>query len=286
MSKNNKIKEFITFPKTFDNYRWFKSITVFIIGFIITCIFQLILTFAFYGAYGPELMISILDGGYEVLNTEMGQIFTDLGVIVFIPALFIASKIVKDRPFSSYASSRGGWNFNLYFKALIIPLICYLIFEAIYVAVEGPKGNYHFSWMFLIISFIFVPLQCIAEEYVFRGFLMQTFASWFNIPILAVILQAIIFALSHSYNSLGIIEVFVTGILLGFLTWKTNGIEVSSAIHTANNLTLSLFVMFGLVSSTSSPMLHDVVISIIFEVLLCILMYYIIMKTDWLSEVE
>ena len=57
--------------------------------------------------------------------------------------------------------------------------------------------------------------------------IMQTFGSWFKIPILAIILQAVIFAAVHGYNSLGIIAVFISGIVFGFFTWKTNGIEVS-----------------------------------------------------------
>ena len=127
--------------------------------------------------------MQIATGGYEVLNTEVGQIFTDLGVIVTIPALYFATKIVKDRPFSSYASSRGGWNFKLYFKALLIPFILFIIIEAIDVVIRGSIGTNHFTIPFFILCLILVPLQCIAEEYIFRGLFMQTFGSWFKIPI-------------------------------------------------------------------------------------------------------
>ena len=147
--------------------------------------------------------------GYEVMNTEMGQIFTDLAVIIRIPSLFVATKIVKDRPFSSYSSSRRGWNFKLYFKAMIIPFIIYIIFEAISLAINGAKGTNHFSLLFLFICIVLVPLQCIAEEYIFRGLIMQSFGSWFKNPILVLVIQAIIFAAAHGYNSLGIFEVFV-----------------------------------------------------------------------------
>ena len=223
--------------------------------------------------------------GYEAMNTEIGQILVDLTVIAFIPSLYIASKIVKDRPFSSYSSSRGGWNYKLYFKALIIPLILCLIVNGITVLINGPQGTYHFSLLFLFMCVILVPLQCIAEEYVFRGLLMQTFGSWFNIPVVAIVLQAILFASIHGYNPIGIIEIFISGLVLGFLAWKTNGIEVSSAMHTANNFIISLFVMFGLSSSTSSPSMVDVVIAIIFQIVLCAIMYYVGKRTDWFGEI-
>ena len=286
MTENNKITEFITFPKTFEKYRWYKPILVFIIGLIIMLIFQLILMVVFGAIYGESAMDIITGGGYEVLNTNLGEIFTDLSVIVMIPALYIATKIVRDRPFSSYASSRGGWNFKLYLKALIIPFIALMVFQGIDVVINGADGTYHFSILFLIASLILVPLQCTAEEFVYRGLIMQTFGSWFKIPVLAIVLQAIIFSVSHGYNSLGLVEVFVSGLIFGFLTWKTNGIEVSSAMHTANNFSISLFIMFGLRSATSSPQFNDVVISIVFDIILCAIMYYVIMKTDWFSEIN
>ncbi len=286
MKENNETSEYITFPKTFENYKWYKPIFVLILGLLIMIILDSIITLVFSQIYGKDFITSLTNGGYEILNTEIGEILTNLGVIIMIPSLYLASKIVKDRPFSSYVSSRGGWNYKLYLKALIIPFIMYIIFGAIDFAIKGPEGTAHFSWSFLILTLILVPLQCIAEEYVFRGLFMQTFGSWFGIPVLAVILQAIIFALCHGYNSLGIIEVFVSGLFFGFITWKTNGIEVSSAVHTANNFTISLFVMLGIQSTTSSPTLTDAVISIAFLIILYVVMYYVGKKTDWFGEIK
>ena len=46
-------------------------------------------------------------------------------MVMFAPAIYIASKIVRDRPFSSYSSSHGGWNWKLYLKCLSIPFAIY-----------------------------------------------------------------------------------------------------------------------------------------------------------------
>ena len=286
IENDEKISEYIDFPRTFEKYKWYKPILVLIVSLIIFLIFQVLLVLFFNAIYGWNFIMQIATGGYEVLNTEAGQIFTDLGVIVAIPALYLATKIVKDRPFSSYASSRGGWNFKLYFKALLIPFILFIIIEAIDVVFRGSNGTNHFTIPFFILCLILVPLQCIAEEYIFCGLFMQTFGSWFKIPILAIILHAVIFAAVHGYNSLGIIAVFISGIVFGFLTWKTNGIEVSSAIHTANNLSICLFVMFGLHSTSSTLELNDTIISVVFEIILLIIMYYVGKKTDWFGEIK
>ena len=285
MTMNDRIADYITFPKTFENYRWYKPILVFIVSLIITLILSAVILAVFYLLVGFDFIRLVFQGGYEAFNSPLAILFSDLIIIVFIPALYLASKIVKDRPFSSYSSSRGGWNFKLYFKALVIPVILYIIYMGVYTAITGPDGTYNFSIAFLAVILISVPLQSIAEEYIFRGLIMQTLGSWFRIPVLVIVLQAIIFALGHGYNSIGLFETLVSGLGFGFFAWKTNGIEVSSALHTANNFSVGLFVMLGLQASSSSPQLGEVAVTIIFLIMLFIIMYYVGKKTDWFGEI-
>lgn len=285
MTMNDKISDYITFPRTFENYRWYKPILVFIVGFIIMLVLGAAITEIFYIMLGADFIIPVLDGGYEILNSPLAIFFTDLLVIIFIPSLYLASKVVRDRPFSSYSSSRGGWNFKLYFKALVIPVILYIIYMGAVTAIKGPEGTFSLSLAFVLVILISVPLQSIAEEYVFRGFFMQTFGSWFKIPVLGIALQAIIFAMCHGYNSIGLFETLVSGIVCGFFAWKTDGIEVSSALHTANNFSAGLFIMLGLETSTSSPQFGDVALTIVFIIILAVIMYYVGRKTEWFGEI-
>ena len=279
---NDKIPDYVTFPRTFENYAWYKPIIVFIMVPIMMVIIEGVVMLGIASVFGLDAIRSLSGAG---LNSALPIIITDLIIFMFVPALYVASKIVKDRPFSSYSSSRGGWNFKLYFKALIIPLILYIIFQFIEITVNGAKGTYQFSILFLIVIFITVPLRSIAEEFMFRGLLMQTLGSWFKIPVLAIVIQAIIFAFVHGYNSLGFFEILVNGLMWGFFTWKTNGLEVGCALHTANNFSVGLFIMLGLVTSTSSPQLSSVAISLLLQIILFVAMYYVGKKTDWFGEI-
>jgi len=286
MSNNEKISDYITSPRTFEKYAWYKPIIVFILATIIMFILAGLMTLAASQVFGVDFIKFVLGKGIEGLNSAIPIIFTDLLIFMFVPGLYLASKIVKDRPFSSYASSRGGWNFKLYLKALIIPVILYLMYQGIEIAVTGANGGTsQVSILFLIVLFITVPLQSIAEEFMFRGVLLQTLGSWFKIPVLAIVIQAIIFAMAHGYNSFGFFETLVMGLICGFFAWKTNGIEVSSAIHTANNFCVGFFVMLGLHTSTSSPQISTVLPVIVFEILLCVLLYYVGKKTSWFGEI-
>ena len=75
---------------------------------------------------------------------------------------------------------------------------------------------------------------------------MQAFGSWFRIPIVAIVLQAVLFAASHGYNYIGLIEVGLTGLCFGFLTWYSKSLEVSTALHTVTNLFSFLLIGFGI----------------------------------------
>ena len=251
----------------------------------IMLLFGIVIMIVTYLVGGIDLAKAVFGGTYEGLNSALPILISDLILAAFIPSLYIATKIVNYRPFSSYSSSRGGWNFKLYFKALIIPLILFIVYEGIYCTISGAKGTSQVSILFLIVICIAVPIQSIAEEYMFRGFLLQTLGSWFKIPVLAIVIQAIAFALAHGYNSFGFLEVLVIGSICGFFAWKTNGIEVCSAIHTANNFTVGLYVMLGLHVSTSSPQLESVVGTIIFEIILFAIMYLVGKKTNWFGEI-
>ena len=94
------------------------------------------------------------------------------------------------------------------------------------------------------------------------------------------------FALLHGYNNLGIIEVFIMGIVYGFFAWKTNGIEVSSAFHTANNLTIAIVVMLGIEETTSTIGQVDLVTSVVFQIIVFAILYYVGNKTSWFGEIE
>lgn len=74
--------EFITLPTTFENYKWYKPILVFIIGAVVYLILSVLLSLVFGAAYGEHFTNSLLNGGYEIMNSEMGQIFSDLSVII------------------------------------------------------------------------------------------------------------------------------------------------------------------------------------------------------------
>ena len=285
MNENDdKFPEFITFPRTFEKYKWYKPLLVLLIGAIVYLVLQTLIIAIFGIAYGFDVISPLVSEGYSSLNSELGSYIGYLSVAIFIPSIYIASRIVRDRPFSSYSSSRGGWNWKLYFKCLTIPLAISIIYQVIAAMITGRQGPNTLTPTFFIICLIIIPLQCIAEEYMLRGFVMQTIGSWFNIPVLALIAQAAIFALMHPYSILGVIGVFIDGLVLGFFAWKTNGLEPGSAFHSVNNFTIAMVVALGFDVSTSTIDMTNFVSTIVVTLITAFALYYIGNKKGWFSE--
>ena len=288
MSENNsKFPDYVTFGRTFENYKWYKPLLTIIVSIILFLVFQTILIVVFSSIYGFDTISGMVRGGYNTLNTSDASVyFSYLSIAIFLPSLYLASRIVHDRPFSSYSSSRGGWNWKLYFKCLIIPIIVYIIVTAIAIVlgIEKGGGKTQVSAITLILCLILIPVQCIAEEYIFRGFVMQTLGSWFKMPIIALIIQTVAFAILHLYNSSGIVGVAVTGFILGFLAWRTNGLEAGAALHSINNLTGFYLVILGLGSISSNVTLGILAENITATLISALLIYYLGNKKGWFDQ--
>lgn len=297
-STNAKEHSYAVYGRQFKSYRWFKPVIVGVLFVIFYIIFAAILSVtvvftASHGAPGSfrDMLSTIFAGGYDDMDlANAWQSVVSLGsVAIMIPALWLASAIVRDRPFSSYSSSRGGWSGKVFWKTLPIAMVCISVPAVIdSLFVEHGIDNYRMG--FTLASFAVVtvlgPLQCIAEEYVFRGLLMQTLGSWFRLPVIAVLIQSGIFVTMHPYNTVGKISIFVSGTVFAVCALIGRGIEVSSAYHIANNM--AVFYMQGLnvavISSEST--VQDLILESVCAAVFVLLMFTISKKTNWFNEIK
>lgn len=284
MSKNSSIKDYITFTRDLEGYKWYKPLLTIILSFIFYMIFTLIIMLILEGTPGLN-HAALLSSKYESLNaTSIEGLSNFLYIVIIIPSIFLASKITRDRPFSTYLTSREKWNWELFLKSFLIGAVILILFTILPEVIHGTKIKITFTIVTFILAIILIPLQCFSEELAFRGLFMQSFGAWFKIPILAIILQSIIFMLGHPYNLLGQIGILVTGICYGLIAWKMDGLEVSSGMHTANNLLLMLAMGFFQVDAVPTNVsligaISDIAL-VIGTTAVILIIYY---KTNWLN---
>ena len=298
-STNAKEHSYPVYGRQFKSYKWYKPVIVGVLFFIFYLLFAglLMAGMVFIAGQGatPDVFIerlkSMFANSYDAMElADAMQSIVSLGsVAVMIPALWLASAIVRDRPFSSYSSSRGGWSSKVFWRTFPVAFICIgipIIIDNLFY--YHNLGN--FQMKFTLASFAVVtilgPLQCIAEEYLFRGLLMQTFGSWFRLPIIAVILQSVIFALMHPYNTIGQIGIFVSGCVFALSAWIGRGIEISSAYHIVNNMTIFYMQGMNLATIESNTTMHDLLLESCTGVVFVLLIFIISRRHNWFNKIR
>lgn len=282
-SSNQKEHCYPTYGRQFNTYKWYKPIlTVAICG-------------VFYLVFLIGLMLTCLGGAsfknglsYETIdfNNTGHLIFVLGGLAIAIFTLFLSSMIVRDRPFSSYISTRGGWDIKAFLVSLLVALLIYTIpyLVEVYKA-TGFVIQKSVSVSSLVLILVLGSLQCIAEEFIVRGLLMQTLGSWIRIPLAAVIASAALFCIPHAYNIYGLMAVLVSGIGFGIAAWITNGIEASCAIHIANNVPIFYTVAFGMISvSGGSPGIETLIVSLVKYGLYVLVLYILSRRTNLFNQ--
>ena len=299
---NAKKHVYPTYGRQFDSYRWYKPVFT---GALFAAIYM-VLTLAgimavriWAGAAAGDTtgtdtmnkMMEIISGGYDTMDmSDPLQSVLQLGSLaIAIPSLWLASLIVRDRPMSSYSSSRGGWSRRVFWRCMPVAFIINGL-PIIINDVIIEKGYQNFTVKFTVLSFILLtilgPLQCIAEEYMFRGFVMQTFGSWFRIPVIAVILQALIFAAGHPYNRIGQIAIAISGAAFALSAWFGRGLEVSAALHIVNNMTIFYLQGFGMTTVSSDTSVSEMLIDLGIAVVYVAVIFWLSRKTRWFDKVR
>lgn len=285
-----------TYGRQFAAYRWYKPIitaVMFAVIYIALYVVLLVAAGAVGSAVSPDVnsLTDAIMSGYDDMDlaNSMQNVINLGGNALMIPALFLAALIVRDRPVSSYSSSRGGWSHKIFWRIMPVAFLCKAIpILAEELIINDQLSNYQMR--FTLVSFLLVtvlgPLQCISEEYIFRGLFMQTLGSWVRLPVIAVVVQAAVFMAAHPYNNIGKAAIFVSGLTFGLAAWICRGIEASSALHVVNNMTI--FYLNGLnlaeigTDVSMLSLIEDSVSGVVFIVILFVLSR----KTDWFSKVR
>lgn len=194
--------------------------------------------------------------GLEVMDLSDPFMFAfGMGMLILlVPTLFLATRIAGAGPVGRLSSVVGRLRWRWLLRCAVVALCLYAVGYSVSLVVAVAQGS---SWpgvldvpralVLLVLTFTLVPLQCAAEEYLFRGYLMQAIGSWLGHPAFAILLPVPLFVLGHEYGPLGMTDVAVFAIVAGWLTWRTGGIEAALALHVVGNVSVFALGAVGLV---------------------------------------
>ena len=97
---------------------------------------------------------------------------------------------------------------------------------------EIMKPDSTLGYIFLFLAVVIVAP--IGEEIVFRGFLQRFLEKYWKDITRAVLVTSLFFAMIH-FNPFWTIQIYLLGVILGFLAWKTKSVIPSIILHIVNN---------------------------------------------------
>lgn len=195
---------------------------------------------------------------FEVADPT-GFLLLIVPLIVMIPALLAASRMLGGRGVGLLLSVAGRIRWAWLGRSLLAALAVYAVQTAISLAlaaatgesVEADVSQPGLGLMVLLIVLL-VPLQSAAEEYVFRGFLMQAIGTWLKHPLFPILLPIPLFVFGHLYDVWGLLSVAVFAVAAAWLVWRTGGLESAIALHAVNNVSAFLLGAFGLADANAT----------------------------------
>ncbi|GGR59346.1 CAAX amino protease [Streptomyces griseomycini] len=240
--------------------RWWRPLLgtmLFLPSWLVLALLLYVFSYALGTAAGyPELP----DGGVDLgplRNTALDLTY----IAIALPLILLAVRWTERRPAGTLSSVTGRLRIRWLARCLLAALlpVALLALATVLLPDDGSASAEPAAWVglrqfltSLAVLAVFVPLQAAAEEYVFRGWLTQAVGAFLRSPWLAVLPQAALFATAHGWGTTwGFTDLLLFGLVTGWLTIRTGGLEAAIALHVLNNL-LAFGVSAAVVDGLSS----------------------------------
>ncbi|MBF4994118.1 CPBP family intramembrane metalloprotease [Arthrobacter gandavensis] len=268
------------------DHRWWRPVLTLLCAAGIYCVLVLasIVFLVILGLFVPSVAATVesaVSSGTDL--RDPGQLAFLLGTVCLLwPAAALGVRWGGRRSAGTLSSVAGRLRWQLFPKLLGLATGLLLAGSALTLLLPAePSGESSGSgaggwWVMLLVAAALVPFQAAAEEYVFRGLLMQVIGSWLRHPAFAILLPVPLFVLGHGYGLAGQIDVAVFAVAAGWLTWRTGGLEAAIALHVVNNLVVLAMGAVGLAdpNAVDMPLAH-------LPVSIAIVLAYALLAVRW-----
>lgn len=268
--------------RALPGYRWWKPLVALLIAGVFWIVFQVVFALG-------VLALAILSGDIKIpafttddvtafaarfqhivvafFSLNMADAYSVVaglgGVATLLPAVLLGYRIVGLRPLSVLRSVafrfRWRWLLIALAPALLITGVStvagFTLLPALGIgsAAQTPTTPLT-TWLLCgLLVVVLTPIQAAAEEFAFRGLVLQAVGGWVRPAVVAIIVSTVVFAALHTqYLGWATLDVAFFGAVAAYLTWRTGGLEASLALHAVNNTTIFLVVASGAAGSTSA----------------------------------
>lgn len=205
-----------------------------------------------YGLVSGETTIDGIDLWLDEISSIEGSmgpggyLYSLLALTVLIPASMLSIWAVhRIRPgFLSSVAGRIRWRWVLRCLVVLAPL--WVLYLGISTVIEPPQSPRPEQWLILLVmAVLLTPGQAAAEEYAFRGWVLQNIGACFRPPVLSWVISGMVaaaaFAVAHgSLDPWILADLAAFSVAATVMTWRTGGLEAAIVLHTVNNIGISV----------------------------------------------
>ena len=246
---------------TQSKHQFWRYLLVTVVIIFVTLISQTILIF----------LASIFEGNFDVMQYSPLTLLwvSMLPFLVLLITLLIGIRVIHQQPLKTVFTQNDSFRKKLALKAFLIWFLLSGLSDIV-LAILQP-GNYSFTFevgsfiTYMLLAIFLLFIQITAEEVLFRHYFLFGLLRFFRKPWVAISAQALLFGLLHganpevtAYGLLTTMPYYIgMGLILGWLTIKSKGLEIALGLHFANNLYATSMVTFK-ESAIPSPALFTI----------------------------
>ena len=168
---------------------------------------------------------------------------------------WLVVKYVHRKQFTSILTGFQKFRYNHFFFAfaiwaailIVTVLVSYFTSDTNDLVLQFDPSRF---FVLFFICIVFLPIQTLCEEVIFRGYLIQGLSQLFKNGLVPLIITSLMFGSAHLSNpetrifGMGIMLTYyiLFALFLGAITLLNEGLELAFGIHLANNLVSALSV--------------------------------------------
>lgn len=253
-----------------DVHRWWRPVLALIVAAVLSIVAgSLLVLVVMVLAWQATGTLPHLGTGEEIFrDNALASMVAMVGTIgILLPVVWFVTVGIERRGMGTLSSVAGrirwswlAWCFLPAIGYILAPFVTGYVADALGHGSSDKGGDWigwtHF-WPPLVVIVLLVPFQAAAEEYIFRGWLLQAIGSFtfethtgvigrglaraFRTPWPAILVSSGLFAAGHGYSDWGPVDIGAFGVLTCVVVIVTGGLEAGIALHIVNNIASMAF---------------------------------------------
>lgn len=215
-------------------YRWWRPAVELAVAGLLFVVLQAVWVVPFLLINGAEQPGGIAEGN------PTSMLFGYGAIALTIPAAFVAA-------WASGRDVRALWSIERRFRwRFFLPALAAFAAPSVLALAVGvlafgapPARLDAVFFSCVAITVLLLPLQCLAEELLFRGTLVQSVGAWASSPWVAYLVPVPLFVFGHTGGGGQLVTVSIFALLAALLVHRTGGLELALALHIVNNANVS-----------------------------------------------